>query len=756
MPYNEKEFKESNINYLNKDFATFKNQLIQYAQSYFPNTYRDFNETSPGMMLLEMSAYVGDVLSFYIDQQYKEMMLPLAEERRNIINMAKMLGYKVKPTVPAYVDITFTQEVNSLLGTSDDDSSKVDYSNAGIFEAGAVIKSSTDSNIIFQTLDVADFRISSSLDTSQVASTDTNGLASTYNLKRTVRAISAESKTKTFTVGAPTKFLKLTLPELNVVDIVSVYDENGNRWYEVDYLAQDKIPVETHYLKNTDHQPTNGGDTTAYTSFASGETTNIPVPYSLTYINTHKRFITETNEDNTTSIVFGNGILRNGTTIDGTFLDLQQAGITIPGQTTDLESSISPMLGNEYSTLGETPNQTTLTVTYRIGGGIGSNVSSGELTTLDTFTNQGSGNSPTVTNLTPAAGGKSADTVAEIREKAKAFFSTQDRCVTKEDYEARIMNMSKKFGNIAKIYVSRSDLDQSGLGIVNLNESIVNINQAIQNFQGALAGGTIAQAIMDVDNDVTGATNALVAVENAFTPIITAATELPTGDIDVATRFGTINAHILSYDKNKNLVGNPHANTGTLTGVTDFVPTILKNNIKNYLENYKILTDFVSIQDGYVINFGVVFEVVAHRFSNKAEVKVRCIDAIRNYFNIDKMQFGQPMNVGQLEYELMGVDGVRSVNFVCVTQQTAYDKSGTDIPGVGFTNPLYTYSVNDGNTDNIVTSDELSSGGGTPGYGWKYNFKGAYSDGIILPANPNNPAVFELKNPNQNIIGVVK
>ena len=80
MPYNEKEFKESNINYLNKDFATFKNQLIQYAQSYFPNTYRDFNETSPGMMLLEMSAYVGDVLSFYIDQQYKEMMLPLAEE----------------------------------------------------------------------------------------------------------------------------------------------------------------------------------------------------------------------------------------------------------------------------------------------------------------------------------------------------------------------------------------------------------------------------------------------------------------------------------------------------------------------------------------------------------------------------------------------------------------------------------------------------------------------------------------------------
>ena len=104
MPYNDREYKESNVNYLNKDFSSFKNTLMEYAKTYFPNSYRDFNETSPGMMLIEMSAYVGDVLNFYIDQQYKEMMLPLAEERRNVLNMAKMLGYKAKSTVPAFVD----------------------------------------------------------------------------------------------------------------------------------------------------------------------------------------------------------------------------------------------------------------------------------------------------------------------------------------------------------------------------------------------------------------------------------------------------------------------------------------------------------------------------------------------------------------------------------------------------------------------------------------------------------------------------
>ena len=165
MPtYGDNNFKESNVNYLNKDFIDLKQSLMNYAKSYFPNTYRDFNETSPGMMLLEMNAYVGDVLSFYIDQQYKEMLLPLAEERRNIITMAKMFGYKVKPIVPSYVDLTFTSEVNASSG----DVSKVDYSDGGIFDAGIEITSDTNSNIIFKPLDPIDFRISASGDTETI------------------------------------------------------------------------------------------------------------------------------------------------------------------------------------------------------------------------------------------------------------------------------------------------------------------------------------------------------------------------------------------------------------------------------------------------------------------------------------------------------------------------------------------------------------------------------------------------------------
>jgi hypothetical protein len=139
---------------------------------------------------------------------------------------------------------------------------------------------------------------------------------------------------------------------------------------------------------------------------------------------------------------------------------MEQIGIVIPGQTNDLNQSIDPLLGDDYSTLGETPNNTTLTITYRVGGGINSNVPSGDLTTLPTtITGRklivGEADLDTVTNNTPAVGGKDEEDTLEIREKAKAFFSTQNRCVTKEDYEARVLNIPSKFGNIAKVYVTR-------------------------------------------------------------------------------------------------------------------------------------------------------------------------------------------------------------------------------------------------------------------------------------------------------------
>jgi len=741
MPtYGKNNFKESNVNYLNKDFASLKTSLMNYAKSYFPDTYRDFNETSPGMMLLEMNAYVGDVLSFYIDKQYQEMLLPLAEERRNIITMAKMFGYKVKPIVPAYVDLTFTSNVNASSG----DVSKVDYSNASVFDDGIELTSDTNSDIIFTTLEPIDFRITGSSDTNTIGSTDGSGLASTYTLSRTVRAMSATQKTTTIQVGVPEKFKTITISDTNVIDIISCVDSNGNNWYEVDYLAQDKVPVTTHYTDDINRD-------SAYSTETGGVHSSTAVPFSLSYITTPKRFTRETNQDNTTSLVFGNGVLKNGQIVDEGFIDMEQVGIVIPGQTNDLNESINPLLGNEYSTLGETPNNTTLTITYRVGGGINSNVPSGDLTTVPsgiTPAINGGATLDTVTNNNPARGGKDEEDTIEIKERAKAFFTTQNRCVTKEDYEARVLNIPSKFGNIAKAYVTREAPTIEGTtNLTTVNNYISTANAQIQS--------TLSYLEAMAPGDAFSKEQVMQSV-NVF---LSAVPETPdTTNLARELELGTINIYLLGYNNKKQLVGNPNIIT-TLTN--DNLPVTLTTNIKKYLENFKILTDTVTINDGYIVNFGVMFDIVAEKYANKQEVKLKCIQKIKDYFRIEKMQFNQPIYKSQLEFELMGVEGVRSIGHVTITQDEDYFYPQESGDGELLNSPTYTYSHTDNtgvdvNGDSNPDAGYTVASGGTTGYGYKYDFVNALSDDgtIVLP--PLDPAVFELKNPNQNIQGRVR
>ena len=227
MPYGKSDIvKQSNVNYVGKDFNDLKSNLMKYVQSYFPNTYKDFNETSPGMMLLELSAYVGDVLNFYIDQQYKEMMIPLTEDKRNLMILAKSHGYKINSIAPAYANLTFTTTINA------DTAGKPLYTSAGCvtLDRGVRIASSDDSTLIFETLGVVDFKISSSADPAAVVTQQhpSTGMPTKYTLTRKVRSISGETKTASFSIGAPTKFKKLTLNESNVIEVLKVVDMNNN------------------------------------------------------------------------------------------------------------------------------------------------------------------------------------------------------------------------------------------------------------------------------------------------------------------------------------------------------------------------------------------------------------------------------------------------------------------------------------------------------------------------------------------------
>jgi hypothetical protein len=716
MSYQENEFKSTNTNYINKDFATMKNSLMEYAKSYFPDTYKDFNETSPGMMLIEMSAYVGDVLSFYIDQQYRESLLPLAEERRNIVTLAGVLGYKIRPIIPATVKLTMTQTVAALA-----DGEIPDYSEGVTIERGMQVEATSNSDVKFETLDVVDFRVSGSIDPPPSKTNfNDDGIAQNYELQRIVKAISAETITRSFPVGSPVKFLKIDLPEDNVIDIISIIDASNNTYYQVDYLAQDKVPLETHYTADSNRD-------TAYSQLTGvpSDTITLPVPYTLEFIRTPRRFIKDVSWDGVTSIVFGNGILRSGQSQESIFQQTAQTGIGVPGKGEHLVQGVDPLLGDEYSTLGNTPSHTSLTVTYRVGGGISTNVTANDLTTINSSV--GAPGSPavggatlSVTNSEPARGGSDQESAAEIRERATAFFTTQNRCVTRQDYEARILNMSSKFGNIAKVYVQRSS---TALQTITSNTS-----DAANQLQALSV--TIDGTPYIPTEDVT------TFLQDSLAPLMT---EVESGIVP------TIDAYTLSYNNNKELVETPQDPLG--------------QNIKTYLSEYRMITDEVTLRlnqasgGGYIINFGVYFDVVAHRYANKAEVKLKCMQKITDYFNIDRMQFRQPLYISQLEYELMGIDGVRAVNYICLSQFNNYKSGNSSIGLMNFPHPTYTYmytdEANDGSGGWVV--DPTS---GIPSnYGYKYDFEVALKDGMIRPSA--TPAVFELKDPQQNIKGII-
>ena len=731
MPYGKNDIvKNNNVDYLGRDFNDLKSSLITYSKSYFPNTYKDFNETSPGMMLLELSAYVGDVLNFYIDQQYKEMMLPLAEERKNILTLAKSHGYKVNPISPAYVDLTFT----SKIGVNSEDG-KPNFNEALTLGKGVKVLSNSDSTIIFETLDIVDFTVSSSNDSEPVVSNidPATGVATEYTLKRKVRAISGETKTTTFQIGTPERFKRIKLPETDVIEILKVTDSNNNIWYEVESLAQDKVPYEKHYTSDSERS-------SGYNVPGSDTIIKMPVPYSLEYIKTSKRFVTEIDEFNQTSLIFGNGILKNGNSFNSSFLAVEQVGINLPGAEENLETDIDPLLGDAYGTLGESPASTTLTIKYRIGGGIAANVSSNVLNKIDYIPTIGTitdTSSVVVTNENPASGGSSGESIEEIRHRTLGHISSQNRCVTKEDYEARVLNMPAKFGNIAKVYCSRAGAIRTSQR-KKISNLVDRMKQVIdKNYQMFDASSTSEQykeytedlrMLLDVNED--GGLN-----PQDFQKLYEVL-ELTFNNITDDDRLYTVDLYLLSYDKDKNLVTTPN---------------IIKQNLKEYLNQFRLLTDQVSFYDGYVVNFGVIFDVVGMPNENKDELKVKCIQKIKDYFSKDKMQFKQVLYSNDLENLLMDVEGLRAVNYVTVTQDIDYNASNGGTESAVFSPVLY---------DTVIQSDGSTSSMGNSGFGYYYDFSKFYGKeavagrGVVLPAY--EPAVFELKNPNDNIKGIIR
>ena len=440
------------IKYINRDFGNLRQNLINYSKTYFPTTYNDFTEASPGMMFMEMAAYVGDVISFYQDNQFQETFLQYARESKNLFDLAYMMGYKPKVTGVAMVDIDFYQTVPS---SGSGANTVPDYNYALLIGENSQISSTSNSNVKFLIEDPVDFDTSSSLDPTVVSIYEQSGpTVNTFLLKKTRSAISATINETTFSFSSPEEFATRTITANNLIGILDIVDSDGNVWYEVPYLGQEMV---FDSIKNTNSNDPN---------FSSQEGDS---PYLLKLKQVARRFATRFQSDTTLQLQFGAGT--SSDVNEEVTPNADNVGLGLPFEKDKLTAAYSPQNFIFTNTYGIAPSNTTLTVRYLTGGGATANVPAGDLVTISnsTVNFQTSGltggfedttfNSLQVNNPRAASGGSDGDTNEEIRQNAISNFSTQLRSVTQDDYLVRSLSMPSKYGVVSKAFIQKTKLD---------------------------------------------------------------------------------------------------------------------------------------------------------------------------------------------------------------------------------------------------------------------------------------------------------
>lgn len=619
---------QKDIRYSNRDFNSLKKSLIDFSKNYFPDTYQDFNETSPGMLFLEMAAYVGDVLSFYTDVTLQESMILFANERQNILNIAQSLGYRPKNRVAANTIIDVFQVVpGKKIGAQ----VVPDYDYAFAIEPGMRVSPTTDGEITFRTIDYVDFKSSSSFDPTEVTPyeiDDTTGEVTFWLLRKSAKCVSGTLRSTEFSAGDPKPYDKFTIPDEDIIEILFAIDSEGNKWDHVAYLAQDTL------FEPVLNVPRNDTKLSQYQS---------ETPYLLKLRKVPRRFTSRQLSNGSVEIQFGAGI----SDVDDELLipNPDLVGGSLPMTNPNLSIDIDPSNFLYTKTYGLSPNNTTLTFYYTAGGGTRDNVTSEVLTNVLSRTvildNQGLDPvlygqviaSLAVTNPRPATGGKFEEDVHEIRQNAVASFAAQNRAVTKEDYIIRAYSLPSRYGSISKAYITK-DTQLT-------RDSILNSDR--------------------VQNDLA------------------------------------LNFYVLGYDTD-----------GKLTKVNDAT----KENLKNYLNWYRMLTDAINIRDAYIINIGVDFDIITLPDQNSNQVVLRCIDRLKQYFDIKKWQINQPIVISNIYTELDRVEGVQTV--VNVKIKNLFDTS------LGYSSHAY-------------------------------NIDQSTKDGVLFPSL--DPSIFEIKYPNNDIVG---
>ena len=550
------------IKYTSRDFNSIKQELVDYAKRYYSNTYKDFSEAGFGSLMLDTVAYVGDILSFYLDYSINESFLDTAIEYDNILRLGREMGFRFKGAPTSFGLASFYIIVPANAGGSDPDSAYIPILKKGSqFSSVDGIQFTLNENINFADPD----------NELVIAQVDAASNVTSYAIKAQGSVISGETIQEKHSVGDFQKFLQIELGGSDISEILSVIDSVGNEYYEVDYLSQDVIYKS---ILNRDSNKT--------------VTTDTMRPFSVP-----RRFTAEKIE-NSTLLQFGFGS-ENDTTTDA-LVDPSKVVLDVHGKDYITAASFDPsnLLGSDK--FGIAPANTTLTVVYRQNSVDSVNVSAGGLTNVlgpifdfDNLTSLASDtvnsvvSSLEVNNEEPILGDISLPSIAELKERIYNVYAAQNRAVTALDYKSLCYSMPTKFGSIKRVSVVK----------------------------------------------------------------------------DPGSLKRNLNIYVISEDNNGNLIT---ANSA------------IKENLKQWLNQGRMINDTIDILDGKIVNIGIEFDVVSNLESNRFDVLNNAIVALSLLLQ-KKFDIGEPFYYADIYNELNKLPGVVDTTRVKVVQKTGLNYS---------------------------------------------------------------------------------
>ena len=555
------------INYTHRDFETIKEDLVEYTQRYYPETFRDFNEASFGSLMLDLVSYVGDMLSFYTDYQANESYLETATEFKNVLKLTQQFGFKYKPNASSIGQASFFIAVPSKTGTI---GPNLDY--APVLRKGSTFV--TTDGALFTLLEDVDFSQSEDIVVGSANATATS--PANYAIKASGVVVSGELVSKSYTLGNYQRFLRLEVLDSNVTEIVSVADSNGNNYFEVNYLTQDVV----------------------YVPILNNQSDLKTVPNILKPISVPRRFIVEHQSD-TTFLQFGYGTNENVQQI----LDPTSVILNIFGKNHFADMSFDPTNLVKTDKLGIVPSNTTLTVVYRRNTASNVNAATNSLlgavapvfkfrnsVTLNPRTMGSVETSLELTNEAPIFGDVAAMSAQELKYRAYGTYAAQNRAVTKDDYINLVYNMPSNFGQVKKATIMRD----------------------IDSFNGK-----------------------------------------------------NLNLYVISTNSSNKLVTTN---------------SMIKQNLKTWIEQYKMLGDTIDILDAKIINLEIKFSVVAFSNVNKYDVQQLCINSLATFYRNSFFDIGEPFKITDLYKLLNNINQVLDTKDITVVPKFGTGYSDFSVP----------------------------------------------------------------------------